>query len=89
MIVVASVAVAIATSGLALWLAGGRGGRPPLLLSATALGMAIAGMHYTAMAGLTLMPFAVARRRTHRCCRPTCWRSWSPSSPSSCPASSC
>ena len=43
-------------SGLALWLAGGRGGRPPLLLSATALGIAIAGMHYTAMAGLTLMP---------------------------------
>src|SRR5262249_13218770 len=31
--------------------------RPPLLLSAAALGMAIAGMHYTAMAGLTLMPF--------------------------------
>src|SRR6185295_13343057 len=28
------------------------------LLSATALGMAIAGMHYTAMAGLTVVPFA-------------------------------
>jgi NO-binding membrane sensor protein with MHYT domain len=56
--VVASVAVGIAASGLALWLAGGRGGRPPLLLSATALGMAIAGMHYTAMAGLTVLPFA-------------------------------
>src|SRR5215468_10501237 len=55
--VVASVAVAIAASGLALWLASGRGRRPPLLLSAAALGMAIAGMHYTAMAGLTLMPF--------------------------------
>ncbi|HET7595195.1 MAG TPA: MHYT domain-containing protein [Stellaceae bacterium] len=54
--VVASVAIAIATSGLALWLAGARGPQPPLLLSATALGMAIAGMHYTAMAGLTLMP---------------------------------
>jgi len=54
--VIASVAVAIAASGLALWLAGGRGGRPPLLLSATALGIAIAGMHYTAMAGLTLEP---------------------------------
>lgn len=60
MIVIASVAVAIATSGLALWLAGGRGGRPPLFLSATALGCAIAGMHYTAMAGLTLMPFPAA-----------------------------
>jgi NO-binding membrane sensor protein with MHYT domain len=57
LLVVASVAVAIAASGLALWLAGGRGRHPPLLLSATALGMAIAGMHYTAMAGLTVVPF--------------------------------
>jgi NO-binding membrane sensor protein with MHYT domain len=53
-LVAGSVAVAIAASGLALWLAGGRGGRPPLLLSAAVLGAAIAGMHYTAMAGLTL-----------------------------------
>jgi NO-binding membrane sensor protein with MHYT domain len=57
-LVVASVAVGIAASGLALWLAGGRGRHPPLLLSASALGMAIAGMHYTAMAGLTVVPFA-------------------------------
>ena len=57
LMVVASVAVGIAASGLALWLAGGRGRHPPLLLSASALGMAIAGMHYTAMAGLTLTPF--------------------------------
>jgi len=56
--VAASVAVGMAASGLALWLANGRGGRPPLLLSASALGTAIAGMHYTAMAGLTLTPFA-------------------------------
>jgi len=54
--VVASVVVGIAASGLALWLARGPGRRPPLLLSAAALGMAIAGMHYTAMAGLTLTP---------------------------------
>ena len=54
--VVASVAVAIAASGLALWLASSRGPQPSLLLSAIALGMAIAGMHYTAMAGLMLMP---------------------------------
>jgi NO-binding membrane sensor protein with MHYT domain len=54
--VAASIAIAIAASGLALWLAGGRGGRPPLLLSATALGIAISGMHYTAMAGLTFFP---------------------------------
>jgi NO-binding membrane sensor protein with MHYT domain len=59
--VVASVAIGIAASGLALWLAAGRGGRPPLLLSAAALGMAIAGMHYTAMAGVTLFPFATPR----------------------------
>ena len=54
--VIASVAVGIAASGLALWLAGGRRGRPPLILSACALGVAIAGMHYTAMAGLTVFP---------------------------------
>jgi NO-binding membrane sensor protein with MHYT domain len=54
--VVGSVAIAIAASGLALWLAEGRGGRPPLVLSAIAFGMAIAGMHYTAMAGLTVFP---------------------------------
>jgi len=58
--VVASVAVGIAASGLALWLAGGRSGRPPLILSACALGVAIAGMHYTAMAGLTVFPHAGA-----------------------------
>ena len=56
--VVTSVGVGIAASGLALWLAGGRRGRPPLILSAVALGMAIAGMHYTAMAGLTIYPHA-------------------------------
>ena len=57
LLVVASVAVAIAASGLALWLAGGRGRHPPLLVSASALGMSIAGMHYTAMAGVTVVPF--------------------------------
>jgi diguanylate cyclase len=55
-LVAASVGVAIAASGLALWLAAGRGGRPPLLLSAAVFGFAISGMHYTAMAGLTLFP---------------------------------
>ena len=58
--VAASVVIAIAVSALALFLAGGRSGRPPLILSATALGFAIAGMHYTAMAGLTVMPHAEA-----------------------------
>jgi NO-binding membrane sensor protein with MHYT domain len=56
--VAASMAIAIAASGLALWLATGRGGRPPLILSAVAFGIAVSGMHYTAMEGLALLPFA-------------------------------
>lgn len=55
--VAASMAIAIAASGLALWLAAGRGRRPPLLLSAVAFGVAISGMHYTAMGGVSLYPF--------------------------------
>jgi NO-binding membrane sensor protein with MHYT domain len=58
--VAASMAIAIAASGLALWLATGRGGRPPLILSAIAFGIAVSGMHYTAMGGLTLLPFAAS-----------------------------
>jgi diguanylate cyclase len=58
--VATSLAVAIAASGLALWLAAGRGGRPPLILSATVFGVAVSGMHYTAMAGVTLFPHATA-----------------------------
>jgi NO-binding membrane sensor protein with MHYT domain len=58
--VAASLAVAIGASGLALWLAAGHGGRPPMLLSATAFGLAVSGMHYTAMAGLTVYPHAPA-----------------------------
>ena len=54
--VAASMVVAIGASGLALWLAAGRSRRPPLIVSATAFGLAISGMHYTAMAGLTLFP---------------------------------
>jgi NO-binding membrane sensor protein with MHYT domain len=56
--VAGSVAVAIAASGLALWLANTSRGRPPLILSAAALGSAIAGMHYTAMAGVTIFSHA-------------------------------
>ncbi len=54
--VAASVVIAIAASGLALHLATVTSGRTPLLLSATALGMAISGMHYTAMAGVSIFP---------------------------------
>ena len=58
--VAASMAIAIAAAGLALWLATGRGGRPPLILSAVVFGIAVSGMHYTAMGGVTLEPFATA-----------------------------
>lgn len=58
--VAASMAIAIAASGLALWLAAGRGGRPPLILSAAAFGIAVSGMHFTAMAGGTLYPYATS-----------------------------
>jgi NO-binding membrane sensor protein with MHYT domain len=56
--VASSMAIAIAASGLALWLASGRGGRPPLILSALVFGIAVSGMHYTAMGGVALEPFA-------------------------------
>ena len=58
--VAASMAIAIAACGLALWLATGRGGRPPLILSAIAFGIAVSGMHYTAMEGVTLLPHTAA-----------------------------
>jgi NO-binding membrane sensor protein with MHYT domain len=58
--VAASMAIAIAASGLALWLANHRGVRPPLILSAIAFGIAVSGMHYTAMEGMTLFPHSTA-----------------------------
>ncbi|MBI3699732.1 MAG: LytTR family transcriptional regulator DNA-binding domain-containing protein [Afipia sp.] len=54
--VLASVVIAILASSLALWLAFASDARPPLILCAAVLGCAISGMHYTAMAGLTLHP---------------------------------
>jgi diguanylate cyclase len=56
--VAASMAIAIGASGLALWLAAGGSRRPPLMVSAAAFGIAVSGMHYTAMAGVMLYPFA-------------------------------
>ena len=53
-LVASSLGIAIAASGLALWLATARGSRPPLVLSAIAFGVAVSGMHYTAMEGVTL-----------------------------------
>ena len=51
----AAAVIAIAASGLALWLAFS-GASQWLPVSATVLGLAISGMHYTAMAGLSLYP---------------------------------
>lgn len=56
----ASVLIAILASGLALWLAFASETRPPLIVCAAVLGCAISGMHYTAMAGLTLHPIVGA-----------------------------
>ena len=55
-----SLAIAIGASGLALWLASNRKARPPLILSAIAFGVAISGMHYTAMAGLRIFPLSAS-----------------------------
>ncbi|MFN4010129.1 MAG: MHYT domain-containing protein [Pannonibacter sp.] len=52
----ASFLVAFCVSGLALWLAFGTVRRPPVLVSALALALAISAMHYIAMAGMSLMP---------------------------------
>ena len=58
--VAASMAIAIAASGLALWLATRRAGHPPLILSAIVFGIAVSGMHYTAMTGVTLYPYVTS-----------------------------
>jgi NO-binding membrane sensor protein with MHYT domain len=47
--VLLSVAVAIGASFLSLWLTFGPGRKPPLIAAATAMALAISGMHYTAM----------------------------------------
>jgi diguanylate cyclase len=54
--VAASFLVSVAASGFALWALGARPDRTRLFLGAVALGLAISGMHYTAMAGMRLDP---------------------------------
>jgi NO-binding membrane sensor protein with MHYT domain len=54
--VAASILISIVTSGVAFWLTFDETRRPSLFVSATLLGLAISGMHYTAMAGTTLYP---------------------------------
>jgi diguanylate cyclase len=60
---VAAVIIAIGASAFALWALGSRPTRPRLFLGAVVLGLAISGMHYTAMAGMRLDPlcFDVSR----------------------------
>lgn len=52
--VAASLVIAFAASGLALWLAFLAEQRPPLLICAIVFGGAVSAMHYTAMAGTAL-----------------------------------
>jgi diguanylate cyclase len=51
-----SVAISVAASGVALWTLERRATRSRLLGAAVVLGLAISGMHYTAMAGMRLDP---------------------------------
>ncbi|HEX9169057.1 MAG TPA: MHYT domain-containing protein [Roseiarcus sp.] len=53
---VAAVVIAIGASAFALWALDSRPTRPRLFLGAAVLGLAISGMHYTAMAGMRLDP---------------------------------
>jgi NO-binding membrane sensor protein with MHYT domain len=57
--VIASFAVAIVVSGLGLRFAFAPRRRLPVAVAAVLFGLAISGMHYVAMAGLTLAPFEV------------------------------
>jgi len=52
--VIASFLIGVAASRLALHFAFASRVRPPLFAASVALGLAISGMHYTAMAGMTL-----------------------------------
>jgi NO-binding membrane sensor protein with MHYT domain len=51
-----SVAISVAASGIALWTLERRATRGRVLGAAVVLGLAISGMHYTAMAGMKLDP---------------------------------
>jgi NO-binding membrane sensor protein with MHYT domain len=53
---VAAVMIAIGASAFALWALDSRPTQPRLFLGAVVLGLAISGMHYTAMAGMRLDP---------------------------------
>ncbi len=59
--VAASIVIGVAASGLSLWLGFVQGTWRSTLVSAVLMALAISAMHYTAMAGLTLMPHEVAQ----------------------------
>ena len=61
--IAASFLVSVAASGFALWALGARPDRFRLFLGAIGLGLAISGMHYTAMAGMRLDPLCFATGR--------------------------
>ena len=69
--VAASMAIAIAASGLALWLATRRAGHPPLILSAIVFGIAVSGMHYTAMSRRDALSVCHLHHQECQRCRPT------------------
>jgi NO-binding membrane sensor protein with MHYT domain len=54
--VVTSIFISIVASAMALWLTFDGARRPSLFVSAMLLGLAISGMHYTAMAGTAFYP---------------------------------
>jgi NO-binding membrane sensor protein with MHYT domain len=58
--VATSILISIVASAMALWLTFNDARRPSLFVSAMLLGLAISGMHYTAMAGTTLYPLTNA-----------------------------
>jgi len=58
--VATSILISIVASAMALWLTFNDARRPSLFVSAMLLGLAISGMHYTAMAGTTLYPLTDA-----------------------------
>ncbi len=55
-LVTASFVIAVAASGLALWLAFSPNHRPHVMAGAVTMGLAISGMHYTGMAAATFLP---------------------------------
>jgi diguanylate cyclase len=56
----ASALIAVAVSGGVLWLIVTRRRHPPVALSAAGFGLAVSGMHYTAMAGMAVTADAAA-----------------------------